>query len=138
MLDNMTIDKFGHVLLQEDPSNQAHNAKVWQYTIATDNLKLIARHDPARFGDIGIPPTPQFRKDEESSGIIDAQDILGTGNFLLVDQAHHPVSGQAVEGGQLLTLFNTDTYEAGLCATTSVTRHSQRILLYLRQTKEQY
>lgn len=50
----MTIDKFGHVLLQEDPSNQAHNAKVWQYTIATDNLKLIARHDPARFGDIGI------------------------------------------------------------------------------------
>ncbi len=116
MMDNMTIDNYGHILLQEDVGNAAHNGKIWQYTIATDSLKLIAKHDPSRFGDIinGIsqPATAPYNQDEESSGIIDAQAILGPGKFLFVDQAHYAVSGQAVEGGQLLALYNPDTYNA--------------------------
>jgi len=108
-------------MLQEDPGNSAHNAKIWQYTIATDSLKLIAKHDSTRFGDIGVPATAPFNQDEESSGIIDVSDILGAGNFLFVDQAHYttglPVD--AVEAGQLLKLFNPDTYANSLCATTS-------------------
>ncbi|MEI9807471.1 MAG: hypothetical protein WDO16_06055 [Bacteroidota bacterium] len=51
MLDNMTADKFGHLLLQEDVGNAPHNGKIWQYTIATDALTILAKHDPARFGD---------------------------------------------------------------------------------------
>ena len=116
MLDNMAIDKTGHILLQEDVGNSAHNGKIWQYTIATDQLKMIAKHDPARFGDIGLAATAPFNVDEETSGIIDVQDILGAGMFLTVDQAHYAISGAAVEGGQLLTLFNPDSYNGSMGA----------------------
>ncbi|BAY63876.1 CHU large protein [Calothrix brevissima NIES-22] len=114
MFDNMTIDKYGHILLQEDTGNAAHNAKVWQYDIATDTLKLLAKHDPARFGDIGVAATAPFNVDEESSGIIDAQDILGPGWFLLDTQAHYAITGELVEGGQLQALFNPDTYKSAV------------------------
>ncbi|QSV55496.1 MAG: hypothetical protein HEP80_18095 [Dolichospermum sp. UKL201] len=42
MFDNMTVDKYGHILLQEDVGGAAHNGKIWQYDIATDTLKLLA------------------------------------------------------------------------------------------------
>ena len=77
MFDNMTIDKPGRVFLQEDVGNQEHNGKIWMYNIATDTLELVAQHDPARFGDLGVPATAPFNQDEESSGIIDGLDILG-------------------------------------------------------------
>ena len=112
MFDNMTFDKYGNVLLQEDVGNAAHNGKIWQYNIATDTLKLLAKHDPARFGDIGVAATAPFNVDEESSGIIDAQDILGPGWFLLDTQAHYSITGELVEGGQLQALFNPDTYNS--------------------------
>ena len=117
MFDNLCIDHWGHILLQEDVGNNAHNGKIWQYTIATDELKLIAQHDPAKFGDIGMAATPPYNQDEESSGIIDVQEILGAGMFLLVDQAHYAISGDAVEGGQLMALYNPDTYNS--CANYS-------------------
>ncbi len=113
MFDNMTIDKYGHILLQEDVGNTTHNGKIWQYDIATDTLKLLAKHDPSRFGDIGVAATAPFTVDEESSGIIDAQDILGQGWFLLDTQAHYTNADTTlVEGGQLQALFNPDTYKS--------------------------
>jgi RTX calcium-binding nonapeptide repeat (4 copies)/Calx-beta domain len=112
MFDNVTVDKYGHVLLQEDVGSSAHNSKIWQYDIATDTLKLLAKHDPARFGDIGVAATAPFNINEESSGIIDAQDVLGPGWFLLDTQAHYNISGELVEGGQLQALFNPDTYKS--------------------------
>lgn len=106
MLDNMTIDRHGNLLLQEDPGNQAHIARIWQYTPASDTLKLIAEHDP-RFFQSG---SPEFlTQDEESSGIIDASDVLGRGWFLLDQQAHYAIAGELVEGGQLLALYNPDS-----------------------------
>ena len=120
MLDNMTIDKYGHILLQEDVGNAAHNGKMFQYTIGTDQLKQIAKHDPARFGDIGIAATSPFTQDEETSGIIDMEDILGAGMFISVDQAHYLISGAAVEGGQLFTLFNPDSYNSSLTSGTNL------------------
>lgn len=112
MMDNMTIDHFGHILLQEDVGNNQHNGKIWQYTIATDQMKLIAKHDPARFGDINMAPTDPYNMDEESSGILDMQEILGPGMFLLVDQAHYDLPEPFIEGGQLLALYNPDTEPA--------------------------
>ncbi len=106
MLDNMTIDRNGRILLQEDTGGAAHNAKIWRYDIASDTLTLVARHDPARFGDIGVPATRPFTINEESSGIIDAQDVLGPGWFLLTVMAHYPLGGALVEGGQLLALYD--------------------------------
>lgn len=106
MLDNLTVDRAGRILLQEDTGGSAHNAKIWQYDIATDAVTLVARHDPARFGDIGVSATAPFTTDEESSGILDAQDVLGPGWFLLTVMAHYPLGGPLVEGGQLLALYD--------------------------------
>lgn len=108
MFDNLTIDNSGHILLQEDVGNNVHNGKIWQYTIATDKLELIAKHDPNRFETGG---SNFLTIDEESSGIIDAQSILGPGQFLLVDQAHYLISGEAVEGGQILSAYIPETYK---------------------------
>ena len=105
MLDNIAIDRTGRILIQEDTGGAAHNAKIWEYDIATDSLTLLAQHDPARFGDIGVPATAPFTTDEESSGIVDASDVLGPGWFLLSDMAHYPLGGDLVEGGQLLALY---------------------------------
>lgn len=107
MFDNLTIDNSGHILLQEDVGNNIHNGKIWQYTITIDKLDLIAKHDPNRF-ETGA--SNYLTIDEESSGIIDAQSILGPGKFLLVDQAHYLIPGEAVEGGQLLTAFLPETF----------------------------
>ena len=104
MFDNMTINRRGQVLLQEDVGNQQHLGKIWQYDIATDTLTLIAQHDEARFGNIGVPATAPFNQDEESSGIIDVSSILGEGWYLLDVQAHYATDAELVEGGQLLAL----------------------------------
>ena len=105
-LDNMTIDRYGHVLLEEDPGAVSYLAKIWQYDIASGGLKLLAQHDPARF----LPGSADFLTiDEEASGIIDASDILGPGWFLLDVQAHYANGLELVEGGQLLALYNPDS-----------------------------
>jgi len=106
MLDNLTIDRSGRILIQEDTGAAAHNGKVWRYDISSDTLTLIAGHDPARFGDIDFGATAPFTIDEESSGIVDAQDVLGPGWFLLTVMAHYPLGGGLVEGGQLLALYD--------------------------------
>jgi len=108
MMDNMTIDKHGHIILLEDVGNSPHNGKIWEYDIKTDKLKMIGKHDPVRFGDIGIAPTAPFTQDEESSGVIDVQDILGAGWYLVDDQAHYTtgIPSDIVEGGQLLAMCN--------------------------------
>jgi hypothetical protein len=125
MMDNIGFDNFGNLLLLEDVGGAPRNGKIWQYTVATDQIKMLAKHDAAKFGDIvnGVAQaaTLPFTNDEETSGIIDMSDILGVGNFLVVDQAHYTtgIDAEAVEGGQLLKLYNPDTYAAAQCATTS-------------------
>jgi hypothetical protein len=101
MLDNLTVTRRGQVLLQEDPGNQPHLAKVWRYSVAEDQLSLVAQHNPDFFSPSSASP---LTLDEESSGIIDVSDILGEGWFLLDVQAHYAQPGELVEGGQLLAL----------------------------------
>jgi Alkaline phosphatase PhoX len=101
MMDNITISGRGQVIIQEDPGNQVHIAKIWRYSIANDTLNLIAHHDEERF----LAGGGEFlTQDEESSGIIEVSDILGEGWFLLDVQAHYSIAGELVEGGQLLAL----------------------------------
>jgi hypothetical protein len=101
MMDNLTINTRGQVIIQEDPGNQGYLAKIWLYDIATDQLVEIAHHDPERF----ISGKPGFlTQDEESSGIIDVSAILGEGWYLLDVQAHYPTESELVEDGQLLAL----------------------------------
>ena len=106
MMDNLTITRRGEIFLQEDPGASNYLATIWRYTIATDTLQAVARHDPERFesGRAGF-----LTNDEESSGIIDASDILGEGWFLLDVQAPYNIvdpelDPELVAGGQLLAL----------------------------------
>jgi hypothetical protein len=101
MLDNITVDANGKVVLCEDVGNNAHLGKVWQYDPTTDTLSQLAQHDAGRFVTGGANFLTQ---DEESSGVIDVSHILGNAgeNVYLIDtQAHFAVSGEQVEGGQL-------------------------------------
>lgn len=109
MLDNMTIDNSGHIYLQEDVGNNAHNGKIWIYDIATDVATQVFEHDQTRFITGGANFLTQ---DEEASGVIDAQAILGAGWFLAVDQAHYSIPGQVVEGGQILTFYSPATFSS--------------------------
>ena len=107
MLDNVTIDRLGRIVMDEDPGNADRIAKIWLYSIDTRELIQVAAHNP-RFFD-GAAVSPDFITiDEESSGIIDAAEILGEGWFLFDVQAHKLSSAadaDLVEGGQLLALF---------------------------------
>lgn len=108
MMDNICIDRRGHIIIQEDPGNQAHIAKIWQYDLATDALTLIVQHDPSRFVTGGANFLTQ---DEESSGIIDASTFLGPGWFIADVQAHFANPDPAlVEGGQLVAIFNPASF----------------------------
>ena len=100
MLDNITVNGRGQVVMQEDVGSQAYLGGVWVYDIASGALVKVARHDPARF----TPGAPGFlTKDEESSGVIPAP-FLGEGWYLLDVQAHYAISGELVQGGQLLAM----------------------------------
>jgi hypothetical protein len=106
MFDNMTLDKYGHVYLQEDPGGNDHLAKIWRYDIETDVLSLIAQHNPALF----TPGAADFiTNDEETSGIVDASNLFGAGWFLINSQAHRNISvsePELIEPGQFLALYD--------------------------------
>jgi hypothetical protein len=128
MLDNMTVDGDGNLIIQEDPGEQPLLARIWKYYPRSDELVEIAKHDPARFS----PPRDGdfLTIDEESSGVIEITDLLrknskssnadrsdrhdedefdeqlkwakrGYRYYLGDTQAHYPLEGELVEGGQL-------------------------------------
>jgi Bacterial protein of unknown function (DUF839) len=113
--DNMTIDTHGNVLIQEDPGENAHIARIVAYRIADGALGVVACFDPALFSNDSV-----MTDDEESSGIIDVEPILGEGKFLFDAQVHpdsptpYPAGAALsdpatqVEHGQLLQLFVPD------------------------------
>jgi hypothetical protein len=111
-LDNVETTKRS-VLIQEDPGS--HNqfnpgagpaARIWRYDIARGSLSVVAEVDQSA--------DPAAREGVwESSGIVDASSLLGSGWFLVDVQAHslfvdsipNP-TGLTVkrEGGQLLAI----------------------------------
>lgn len=121
MLDNLASSKGGKLILFEDVGGNAHNGKTWQYDVATDSLTLLLQHDPDRFGDLNKAATAPFNNDEENSGVVDISDLYGapalSGEYYLFDdQAHYPIAGEAVEGGQLMLLHNGTQVPAAFTA----------------------
>jgi len=116
MFDNLSLNSDGTLTLLEDAGNNNHNGKMWRYDPVTGALKLIARSDPARFGNIsGTTFTAgSLTKDEETSGVIDVTDIMdpsrasGKVYQLFVMQNHALATGanaaELVEGGQLMMM----------------------------------
>lgn len=111
MLDNMTVDEHGRALLTEDPGNNPIPARVWSYELDSDSLTLLATQKQAH----GPEPNPAYTgyttNDDEVSGIIPADDILGKGWYLLDSQIHDSAFPNAtdrqklVEKGQLSALY---------------------------------
>jgi hypothetical protein len=101
MMDNITINEHGQIIILEDLGNTPLVGKVWSYDIASDRLVQIAQHDPVLFAPGGAGFLTQ---DEESSGVIDAAEVLGDGWYLLDVQAHFRADAELVEGGQLLAI----------------------------------
>jgi hypothetical protein len=101
MMDNLTVNGRGQVLLQEDPGGNAYLAGIYQYDPEHGSLRRIADHDPQRF----VPGGSVFDTiDEESSGIVPVP-FLGAEKYLVADQNHTKVADPAqVEKGQLLLL----------------------------------
>lgn len=109
MMDNLTLDNHGHILIQEDPGGQNYRAKIWQYKISTDAITMVADHDSTRFQTGGAN---FITFDEECSGNVDMQGSLGAGWFLQYDQIHASLPSPVVEYGQLQALFNPATAAA--------------------------
>jgi hypothetical protein len=101
MIDNLTVNDRGQVLLQEDPGGNSYLAGVYQYDIASDTVRRIADHDPERFKAAGAYFDTE---NEESSGVVPAP-FLGAGKYLIDVQDHKAVADPAiVEKGQLLVM----------------------------------
>jgi hypothetical protein len=46
MMANITINDREQIVVEEDPGNQTHIAKIWLYDIGDDKLTEVAHHDP--------------------------------------------------------------------------------------------
>ena len=117
--DNMTIDRHGNLLIQEDPGGNNHLARVVAYRIADGALGVVARFDPTLFGPGALEDPARLTIDEESSGIIDAEDLFEEEGTFLLDAQIHTSKGlpggtgrrtveELVERGQLMKLTVDD------------------------------
>jgi uncharacterized protein DUF839 len=112
--DNMTIDRHGNLLIQEDPGGNDHVARIVAYRLEDGALGVVARFDEALFGPAAAADPAFLTNDEESSGIIDAERQLGQGWFFFDAQVHTAKGLPAgtgpntvqelVENGQLLVM----------------------------------
>jgi hypothetical protein len=87
-IDNMTIDQHGNILIQEDPGNVNHRARIVAYRISDGALGIIGQFDPDLFSAGATADPTKLTIDEESSGIIDTEDFLGAGTFFFDAQVH--------------------------------------------------
>jgi hypothetical protein len=103
-MDNMGMDGFGNVVIQEDPGGSSRLAKIWNYNVDSSVLTEIAA-SAAKFFTEGLPDF--LTTNEESSGAFYAGDLLGEGWWLMDMQVHTSAGDpELVELGQLYALFN--------------------------------
>ena len=121
--DNLAIDESGHILIQEDPGNNAHLARVIAYRISDGKLAVVAQFDKTYFASDATTPITQ---DEESSGVVNANAFLkkagdNASYFFFNAQVHATTSKArlesspvdaldqaAIEGGQFYLLKIAD------------------------------
>lgn len=108
MMDNLTVSPDGTLYIQEDPGNQDYLAKAWRFDPATGKLTQVGEHTGKFFAPGG---SSFLTRDEESSGVIDVTSYFAgvagydTSKFhyyLVNTQAHYGITGELVEGGQLM------------------------------------
>jgi secreted PhoX family phosphatase len=131
--DNIEADGFGNILIQEDPGGNDQVARMVAYRIADGKLAVVTKFKDEFFK---VGGSKFITRDEESSGVVDATDIMRKGAddknayYLYNAQIHATptasrpdLAGNAsaaaalaltVEGGQvyLLTIPNWDAVYA--------------------------
>jgi hypothetical protein len=113
MPDNIAIDANGNMMIQEDPGAADAVARIVAYRISDGATGVVAQFNQDQFDPTAGSPN-FITNDEESSGIIDASDTMGGGNWLFSIQVHSsaglpPGNGEGtveeyVEQGQLAEL----------------------------------
>ena len=95
--DNLTLTKDGVIMIQEDPGNNAHVARLLAYRIKDAKIATVAQFDPKYFTATG---SNFMTIDEESSGIIDATALIRKGNdknsYFFFNAQIHTYSGVTV------------------------------------------
>jgi len=106
MLDNMTIDRFGRIVLQEDVGGNDRLGRIYVYGIDTGKLVQVAVHNSKFFGGSATTNPSFLTNDEESSGVVDVSHVVGDGWFAMSVQSHRASSDpELVEGGQFVGLY---------------------------------
>ena len=107
MLDNLTVDAAGRVLLQEDPGEDKRLAAIWLFDPKTNKSSKLFEANAELFKSGG---SAFMTSDEEHSGIIEVTDLLRKASwfdakrryYLGTTQAHKPhADSSLVEYGQL-------------------------------------
>jgi hypothetical protein len=104
--DNVAVSDDGKtVLINEDPGSSTRLARTWAYDIASGAFNELARSSDAYFATGGAS---FLTTDEEHSGVLDITGLMGLNDntqYLLTDvQAHYSITGELVQGGQLLMM----------------------------------
>jgi hypothetical protein len=107
MLDNLTVDAAGRVLLQEDPGEDKRLAAIWLFDPKTNKSSKLFEANAELFK---TGASAFMTSDEEHSGIIEVTDLLRKASwfdaqrryYLGTTQAHKPhADSNLVEYGQL-------------------------------------
>jgi hypothetical protein len=109
--DNMVVDTDGNIIIQEDPGNASYIAKTWKIDPTKSPGQpgfavQIFESDRVRFS---FDAPNGVTDDEENSGVIEVTEIVKSANwyeagrryYLGNMQAHYPIAGELVEGGQV-------------------------------------
>lgn len=123
MMDNMCLDRHGHIFITEDVGNNSILGRILMFDLATSIMSVVAQFDPTLFT-TGLPGF--LTQDEEASGIIDAEDILGAGWLIVNVQAHYGIAGERVEGGQFIAIHVPTPGAAGLLALGTIIASRRR------------
>jgi len=93
--DNIEIDDAGNLLIQEDPGNNDHVARLLSYRISDGKIATVAK-----FKDQYFAPgaAALITRDEESSGVTDVTDLLRTS---ATDTKHYYVLNAQVHASTL-------------------------------------
>lgn len=112
MMDNICTTKSGQVLIQEDVGNNPRLGRMWLYTPWNDSIRDIGISDSTRYL---LGGSNFVTQDEETSGIISAEQFMGSGWFFLNMKGHYGIPGELTEGGQLMAAFIPATQVGVAC-----------------------
>lgn len=97
--DNIEVDGFGNILIQEDPGDNAQLSRIVAYRIADGKMKTLVQFKSTMFS-IAAGDSSYITQDEESSGVLNVTNVFRTSKtdtnkyYIFVAQVH--ATGEAL------------------------------------------